>query len=118
MMNSLELAYQMRRLSVDSGSSSLAPPPALASSADMGSFPADFELDCSGFDNLTPATSYASMSSGSLSSASHNGLSRSRCVHNLSSLGCDAAEDYRPVASYASRSNEPAWGYYVDTPSR
>ena len=85
------------------------------------SFPQDFELDCSGFDGLGPSPSYASASSfNSLSSASQRGLSRSRCVNNLSSLGCPSSEasDARQVSSHYASGPNQGYGYFVDTPSR
>ena len=126
-MNS-ELAYQMRRLSINSSSSIPPPPemlPALYSDASAGDLQG-LELDCSGFDSLAPSPSFTS-SYGSLSSASDsyatsqivgNGLSRSRCMHDLSALGGSAFSDGTPrVPSHASSPTAP-WGYYVDTRSR
>eukprot|EP00584_Thalassiosira_punctigera_P002703 CAMPEP_0172526318 /NCGR_PEP_ID=MMETSP1067-20121228/1260_1 /TAXON_ID=265564 ORGANISM="Thalassiosira punctigera, Strain Tpunct2005C2" /NCGR_SAMPLE_ID=MMETSP1067 /ASSEMBLY_ACC=CAM_ASM_000444 /LENGTH=135 /DNA_ID=CAMNT_0013309801 /DNA_START=76 /DNA_END=483 /DNA_ORIENTATION=+ len=135
-MNSVELAYQLRRMSIDSSSSSssssVPPPPEMLSATTMSYSSADtaqeFELDCSRFDGLSPAASCAS-SFDSLSSPHHaaewgaggGGLSRSRCAHNLSSL-CSAfpsggARSARQTSSHESGPNA-SWGYFVDTPSR
>mmetsp|Transcript_7832 Transcript_7832/g.16951 ORF Transcript_7832/g.16951 Transcript_7832/m.16951 type:complete len:136 (-) Transcript_7832:410-817(-) len=135
-MNSVELAYQLRRMSIDSSSSSssssVPPPPEMLSAATMSYSSADtaqeFELDCSRFDGLSPTVSCAS-SFDSLSSSRRaaewgtggGGLSRSRCANNLSSL-CSAfpsggARLARQTSSYESGPNA-SWGYFVDTPSR
>ena len=121
MNSSLELAYQMRRLSTDSTST-------LGSSSSIGTF------DSSAFEQqvMTPSpsyTSYNSLSSNQTPSqqATAKGLSRSRCIHsNLSALGSSSSADSfgslssaRQIPSYASSPNAgEGWGYFVDTPSR
>ena len=127
MNSSLELAYQLRRLSIDSCSSSVLPPPpktlpsaSTATTSYSAASSQEFELDCSGFDGmLSPTHSYAS-SYNSLSSA-QGGLSRSRCIHNLSSLGSASYVESnrltRQISTHASGPTE-GWGYFVDTPAR
>ena len=109
--------------SAASSSSSVPPPPEMLSAAMSLDASHEFELDCSRFDTMTmtPTPSYNSLASHQ----SHgNGLSRSRCVHNLSALGGSSSSDYsvgslRQESSYASGPNAgPGWGYFVDTPSR
>mmetsp|Transcript_32806 Transcript_32806/g.68997 ORF Transcript_32806/g.68997 Transcript_32806/m.68997 type:complete len:124 (+) Transcript_32806:96-467(+) len=123
-MNSLELAYQLRRMSIDSSSNSSVPtPPEMLSAASMSySSTGEFELDCSQFDSMTPASSFNSMEQGLSSNGwGSHGLSRSRCAHNLSTFGSASSADSlsltRQTPSYESGPNE-GWGYYVDTPSR
>ena len=128
-MNS-DLAYQFRRISIDSvasNSSSVPPPPEMLSACNS-SFDSQghgFELDCSRFDIMAPSPSIASsynsqMSqasySSSLSSQSNTGFSRSRCVHNLSSLGGSSSADHSGVRSTMQTSSSPndGWGYFVD----
>mmetsp|Transcript_28290 Transcript_28290/g.58958 ORF Transcript_28290/g.58958 Transcript_28290/m.58958 type:complete len:133 (+) Transcript_28290:102-500(+) len=132
-MNSIELAYQLRRLTVDSsssGSSSVPAPPETISASmmsyDSASTTYDFELDCSHFNSFSPSPSYTSsfnsLSSGhgSTDQGLRSGLSRSRCAHNLSALcstsSAGSTRSTRQV-SYESGPNAP-WGYFVDTPSR
>lgn len=131
MTSSLELAYQLRRLSMESCSSGYStasdvPPPASLSSASYSTAsasPQEFDFDCSGFaGGISPTPSYASSGFSSLSSANTQGssngggLSRSRVCQNLSALGGAAYEDSTRL-THASGPNE-GWGYFVDTPSR
>mmetsp|Transcript_5338 Transcript_5338/g.9550 ORF Transcript_5338/g.9550 Transcript_5338/m.9550 type:complete len:140 (+) Transcript_5338:42-461(+) len=139
-MNFMELAYhQFGRTSVDS--SNFVPSPlaaSLSSSPDMSSS-LPYELDCTLFECMSPSPSSASSSCGSLSSqeepqdheppsSSPRGMtkgwgstmSRSRCVHNLSTLGSACSESSisaRQVSSFGTGPSE-GWGYYVDTRSR
>mmetsp|Transcript_11976 Transcript_11976/g.20793 ORF Transcript_11976/g.20793 Transcript_11976/m.20793 type:complete len:128 (-) Transcript_11976:519-902(-) len=127
MVNSLELAYQLRRISIESGSS-VPPPPdmiSIMSCSTTSSSSQEFELDCSRFDSISPSPSFAS-SVGSFPSANYEkqqgmigGLSRSRCAHNLSAL-CSSSSAGSTSSSrqmFESGPNE-GWGYYVDTPRR
>ena len=139
-MNPIEFAYQFGGMSVDSSSSSVPPPPASLSSSSSASSSLPYELDCTGFDGMSSSPSLASLSSyGSLSSqdepqghesqsSSPRGMtkgwgstmSRSRCVHNLSTLGSACSESSispRQISSFGTGPNE-GWGYYVDTRSR
>ena len=108
-MNSLELAYQMRRMALDNSCSDLPPPP--------------HTLDCSGFDKFNSMSSFnsyesqLSQSQGSAASFRGKSLSRSRCVTNLSAMGSVSSE-----GSGLTRSSVPkyeagpnAWGYFVDS---
>mmetsp|Transcript_18285 Transcript_18285/g.32229 ORF Transcript_18285/g.32229 Transcript_18285/m.32229 type:complete len:140 (+) Transcript_18285:50-469(+) len=139
MMNHIESAYQFGAMSVDSSSSSVPPPPASLSSSSSASSSLSYELDCTGFDGRSSSPSLASSSYGSLSSqdepqghesqsSSPRGMtkgwgstmSRSRCVHNLSTLGSACSESSisaRQVSSFGTGPSE-GWGYYVDTRSR
>ena len=139
-MNSLSLAYSMRTMSITSSENSMPEPP-----ESLHSSYTSYELDCSKFDwgGLSPSTpSLASLSFNSLASQAsslsqqssstitsqgniNNGwgstLSRSRCVHNLSALGCSSSADVgvstrsaRDIPPYESTPNE-GWGYYADT---
>ena len=126
-MNSLELAYHLSTMSVNSnGGMNVPPPPESLScgSSCSSDFTQEFELDCSRFEatmalNPSVASSMNSLSS-SYRSTEHmpmGGLLRSRCSHNLSDL-CDASSSTRQgPSSYASGPNA-GWGYYVDTPAR
>lgn len=139
-MNSLSLAYSMRTMSITSSTNSMPEPPESLHFSSSTSY----ELDCSKFDcgGLSPSTpSLASLSYNSLASQESslsqqssstlssqgniNGwgstLSRSRCVHNLSALGCSSSADVgvstrsaRDIPPYESTPNE-GWGYYADT---
>lgn len=114
-MNSSELAYQMRRISLDSNCESLPTPP--------------HSLDCSGFDKFNSMSSFHSyestacqsqLSSCSLSSNEYKGLSRSRCVANLSAMGSVSSEDTALSRSstpqhVSSAPNARSWGYFVDS---
>ena len=127
-MSSLEIAYQLRRLTMDSSSSSVPPPPESLCSSSISS-PSHCELDlCSRFNDmsqlppLTPSPSCYSMSSQesqgqSESTGSIKGwgstISRSRCFNNLSSLGCAAPES--SLSREISTCNE-GWGYFADVP--
>lgn len=132
-MNSVELAYQLRKLSTASLSScDSSVPSSEMMSASMMSDDFDgpahqFELDCSGFNGFSPTSSCAT-SFNSLLSAHHamdqgfkGGLSKSRCAHNLSAL-CDSSSISSMPLTRQTQSYESAphagWGYYVDTPSR
>ena len=54
--------------------------------------------------------------SSCISKSKVGGLSRSRCMSNLSALGGKSSETSIPrQASYKSSPNQP-WGYFVDTP--
>ena len=138
-MNSIELAYKLGRISMDSSSSSVPPPPASLSSSSSMSSSLPYELDCTRFEGMSPSPSLVSSSYGSLSSqeepqgyksqsSSPRGmtkgwgitLSRSQCVHNLSSLGSACSESStstRQISPYGSGPNE-GWGYFVDTRSK
>lgn len=121
-MNSLELAYKMKYLSMDS-CCGLPPPPLSTSSP-------SYELDCSRFDMLpSSATSSVSSLSSMNQAPTSNGrgmikgwgsaISRSRCVDNLSSLGRSSSSDSslsRP-RHYEANAVGPAgsWGYFVDS---
>ncbi len=81
------------------------------SSFDASSFAAQSSLSSS-YD------SYSSQESASscISKSKVGGLSRSRCMSNLSALGGQSSETSIPrQASYKSYPNQP-WGYFVDTP--
>mmetsp|Transcript_12032 Transcript_12032/g.21413 ORF Transcript_12032/g.21413 Transcript_12032/m.21413 type:complete len:139 (-) Transcript_12032:260-676(-) len=138
-MNSIELAYKLGRISMDSSSSSVPPPPASLSSSSSMSSSLPYELDCTGFEGMSPSPSSASSSYGSLSSQEEpqgyesqsslsrgmskgwgSTLSRSRCVHNLASLGSTCSESStstRQVPPYGTGLNE-GWGHFVDSRSR
>ena len=120
-MNSLELAYQLTRMSIDYSSSVPTPPEMLSDASMSYSSAGEFELDCYQFDSMTPASSFNSMEQESSRNGwGSNGLSRSRCAHNLSTLGSSSSADslsLRQIPSHESRPNG-GWGYYVDTPSR
>lgn len=145
-MNSIELAYQLRRLTIDSNnSSSSVPPPPDTISASMASCDsADtaqiFELESSHFNSFSPPSSapqyqyessfndFMSFSSAQESterglslSNLRGGLSRSRCANNLSAL-CSITSSVGSTRSTYQVSYESGdkacWGYYVDTPSR
>ena len=140
-MNTLDFTYQTTMIG---SSSSPLPPPStsLASSYCDESSSADipYELECSKFDTMTP--SYPSLASfNSLSSdisqdypsrrpqvesgmikGFGSTLSRSRCVHNLSSLGSVSSFERNTrctssIPKYGSGPNE-GYGYFVDTPSK
>eukprot|EP00584_Thalassiosira_punctigera_P007366 CAMPEP_0172542868 /NCGR_PEP_ID=MMETSP1067-20121228/13390_1 /TAXON_ID=265564 ORGANISM="Thalassiosira punctigera, Strain Tpunct2005C2" /NCGR_SAMPLE_ID=MMETSP1067 /ASSEMBLY_ACC=CAM_ASM_000444 /LENGTH=101 /DNA_ID=CAMNT_0013329171 /DNA_START=13 /DNA_END=314 /DNA_ORIENTATION=+ len=91
-MNStpIELTYQLSRLDVESAGS--------GGSDASSSFPQQFELDCSQFDSMSQTPSCASSTSNHSNSTFNSlasdhrsgGLSRSRCVQNLSAM-CDAS---------------------------
>jgi hypothetical protein len=134
MNNSFDFNYQMRRLSV--GSSGSIPPPPASLSASVMSFSSaeshEFEHDCSRFAAMTPASSFNFLSASHYATERRmvnqgwgsGGLSRSRCVNNLSSLGdsFSSASDNsdgssRQIPSYEAGPNA-GWGYFVDTPSR
>jgi hypothetical protein len=129
-MHSFEFVYQMKRLSIDSIDSMLSPPEVLSLSM-MSSSTADsqeYELDCSRFASMmqTPSFQSSSAHQHSIERRMSNerwgssGLSRNRCVHNLSALGSASAADVscssRKIPSYESTPNV-GWGYFVDTPS-
>ena len=128
-MNSLELAYQMRRISINSSSSAFSPPEMLPTS--MMSFSIDtaqeFEFDSSQFDSISSTPSYVS-SFYSLSPVDHatgqglnSGLSRSRCAQDLSMLSSSPSAgntcSTRQIPSLES-GPKAGWGYFVDTPPR
>mmetsp|Transcript_8532 Transcript_8532/g.17226 ORF Transcript_8532/g.17226 Transcript_8532/m.17226 type:complete len:104 (+) Transcript_8532:63-374(+) len=75
--------------------------------------------DASSFPPASMASSYGSFSSQESASSCMSkvgGLSRSRCMSNLSALGGSASETSIPrQANYKSGPNQ--WGYFVDTPS-
>lgn len=116
-MNSI--AYQMRRMSIES---SALPPASLSASMVSAADSQDFELDfdCSGFDAMSPAPSYGSFSSQSSAGWGNGGLSRSRCVNNLSSLGSASSADVGVGSARQMHAPGPnaGWGYFVDTPAR
>jgi hypothetical protein len=134
MNNSSAFDHQMRMLSI--GSSGSIPPPPASLSASMMSFSSaesqEFEHDCCRFAAITPTSSLNLLSSIHHATARRmgnqewgsGGLSRSRCVNNLSSLGdsFSSASDNsvgssRQIPSYEAGPNA-GWGYFVDTPSR
>ena len=138
-MNSIELAYKLGRISMDSSSGSVPPPPASLSSSSSMSSSLPYELDCTGFEDMSPSPSSALSSYGSLSSQEEpqgyesqsslsrgmskgwgSTLSRSRCVHNLASLGSACSESStstRQIPPYGTGTNE-GYGYFVDSRSR
>jgi hypothetical protein len=134
MNNSFDFDYQMRGLSIGS-SGSIPPPPAILSASVMSFSSAEsheFEHDCSRFAAMTPASSFNFLSASHYATERRmvnqgwgsGGLSRSRCVNNLSSLGdsFSSASDNsdgssRQIPSYEAGPNA-GWGYFVDTPSK
>mmetsp|Transcript_27196 Transcript_27196/g.57391 ORF Transcript_27196/g.57391 Transcript_27196/m.57391 type:complete len:136 (-) Transcript_27196:583-990(-) len=135
MVNSLELAYRLRMITVDSSSSSssVPPPPDMMSTMSYSSMSSNtqFELDCSRFNSISPSPSFASSVSSFSSSAQYEkrqggmsgGLSRSRCAHNLSALcSSSSSTEYSTLSStrqmYESSGPNEGWGYFVDTPKR
>jgi hypothetical protein len=146
-MDSFEIAKQMKLLSIDSSHSAPPPPESLLSPLPFFAFKLDasgfddmssspFELDCSRFDSLSPSPSLASSSYNSLSSqytqassfsTSKNNfggrLTRNTCVRNLSALCSDSSVDVGMssmeslISPYQSGINV-GWGYFVETPSR
>ena len=121
MMNSVELAHQFRRISIDSNASSVPQPPEMLSACTTALNSQDFELDSSVFDNMSQSSSFNSLSSQSSRSSIAGGLSRSRCVaNNLSALGSASAADYsgrtteRRQLSTSSYTTD-GWGYFADT---
>ena len=135
MQNSFDFDYQMRRLSIGS-SDSVPPPPASLCSSMMSFTSADlqeFEHDCSRFPTVMPSPSSKFLSTSHFANARRTGnqvwgsggLSRSRCVNNLSSLGdsfSSASENSVGssirISSYEAVPPNAGWGYFVDTPSR
>eukprot|EP00985_Skeletonema_marinoi_P003869 scaffold1682_cov154-Skeletonema_marinoi.AAC.8 len=68
-------------------------------------------------------SSYASSSSNesassSISKSQISGLSRSRCVGNLSALGGAASETSTKRRKVAKSGPNQGWGYFVDTPDK
>ena len=107
----------------DASSSSVPTPPGMIAASMMSLSFEDSSYDASSF--APPASlassygSYSSQESASscISKSQVGGLSRSRCMNNLSALGGDASETSIPrQASYKSGPNQ-GWGYFVDTPS-
>ena len=83
------------------------------SSYDASSFPAPPASLASSYE------SYSSLDSASscISKSQVGGLSRSRCMSNLSALGGNASEtSIKRQANYQSGPNQ-GWGYFVDTPT-
>jgi len=83
------------------------------SSYDASSFPpASLALSYDG--------SYSSQDSASsfISKSRVCGLSRNRCMSNLSALGGHASETSIPRQTYYKSGPNQGWGYFVDTPSR
>ncbi|KAL7485326.1 hypothetical protein ACHAW6_010925, partial [Cyclotella cf. meneghiniana] len=88
-MDSLEIAFQMRHISLDSCCGRIPSPPR--------------QLDCSGFDRVncmassnsceTASSQNETSSSRVLTKGWGRALSRSQCVTNLSSLGSAKAEE-------------------------
>ena len=64
--------------------------------------------------------SYSSVESASscISKSQACGLSRSRCMSNLSALGGHASETSIPRQTYCKSGPNQGWGYFVDTPCR
>lgn len=83
----------------------------------------DSSYDASSF--ASPASmassydSYSSQESASscISKSKVGGLSRSRCMSNLSALGGNASETSIPRQAYYKSGPNQGWGYFVDTPS-
>ncbi|KAL3776044.1 hypothetical protein HJC23_009670 [Cyclotella cryptica] len=119
-MNSLDIAFQMRHISLDSCCDGISSPP--------------HQLDCSGFDKLncmtslnsceTASSQHETSSSASFTKGWGRALSRSQCVTNLSSLGRAASEEtmvprslYKPNKCEHSAPKDEAgsWGYFVDS---
>ena len=122
MMNSVELAHQLRRISIDSNASSVPQPPEMLSACTTALNSQDFELDCSQFDSMAQSSSFNSLSSqSSRSSITGGGLYRSRCVaNNLSALGSSSAADYSGRTTERRQLSTPSstidgWGYFADT---
>ena len=91
----------------------------------------EFELDCSRFDHAPALPSFASSAYSSVSSSqsSYNslssagrasGLTRSRCVQNLSALGGSAYSESlsRRAPTAASAGPNAGWGYFADAVER
>ena len=92
-------------------------------------FDAQSNQDTTTFDAFSfspPASltsSYASSSSNesassSISKSQISGLSRSRCVGNLSALGGAASETSTKRRKVAKSGPNQGWGYFVDTPDQ
>ncbi|KAL7460364.1 hypothetical protein ACHAXS_000820 [Conticribra weissflogii] len=132
-MNSLELAYQMKSLAMDSRQSVPRQPETLS-----GNMPAssalNFQMDSSRFDMMSSSALssfespcnqsqlYSSMVKGKgMSHGWGSTLSRSRCVSNLSCLGSVSSEGSGELPHsrlyYTSLDNGDSWGYYVDSVS-
>lgn len=122
-MNSLELSYNMKYLSMESRYGANQPPETLSASTQSSSSQ-DYELDSSMFDVMSASSSFGSQSS----LPQHNGnrmvkgwgsaLSRSRCVNNLSSLGSASSESSARISQprpHNANIGSPGWGYYADT---
>ncbi|KAL3822556.1 hypothetical protein ACHAXA_007667 [Cyclostephanos tholiformis] len=125
MNNTFDFDFHMRRLAIESSDSIPHPPASLSES--MMRFtspePQEFEYDCSRFVAMTPASSFDFSSERRMGGRGwgSSGLSRSRCVNNLSSLGNSFSYTSDScVSSSRQVSSEPnaGWGYFVDTPSR
>eukprot|EP00585_Thalassiosira_rotula_P006231 CAMPEP_0196144336 /NCGR_PEP_ID=MMETSP0910-20130528/15965_1 /TAXON_ID=49265 /ORGANISM="Thalassiosira rotula, Strain GSO102" /LENGTH=139 /DNA_ID=CAMNT_0041405963 /DNA_START=31 /DNA_END=453 /DNA_ORIENTATION=+ len=139
-MNSFEVPSQIT-LSSKSSSSVLAPQMSTISLSPRASSPfPQHELDCSGFNGMTPSPSLVSAPDHSLSSRNckpkmhhertssgmisgwGSALSRSRCANNLASLGSSRSSrsgnstSTRQIPPYGTGPNE-GWGYFADTQS-
>ena len=122
-MNSQSIA--LNSYAGNASTSSVPTPPAMMAASMMSiSFDDYSSYDASSF--APPASlsssyhSFSSQDSASscLSQSKVGGLSRSRCISNLSALGGNASETSIPrQSSYKSGPNQ-GWGYFVDTPSR
>eukprot|EP00984_Skeletonema_dohrnii_P002321 scaffold804_cov85-Skeletonema_dohrnii-CCMP3373.AAC.6 len=115
--------YALNSYASDASISSVPTPPGMIAASMMAVSFDDSSYDASAF--APPASlsssydSYSSLESASscMSKSKVGGLSRSRCMSNLSALGGSASETSIPrQACYKSGPNK-GWGYFVDTPS-
>jgi hypothetical protein len=104
-------------------SSSVPTPPEMITASLMNVSFDDSSFDASSFAAQSSLSSsydsYSSQESASscISKSKVGGLSRSRCMSNLSALGGQSSETSIPrQASYKSGPNHQGWGYFVDTP--
>eukprot|EP00986_Skeletonema_menzelii_P012405 scaffold6832_cov81-Skeletonema_menzelii.AAC.28 len=104
--------------------SSVPTPPGMIAASMMSISFDDSSYDASFF--APPASlsssydSYSSQESASscMSKSKVGGLSRSRCMSNLSALGGNASETSIPRQTFYKSGPNQGWGYFVDTPSR
>lgn len=132
-MNSLELAYHMKSLAVDSRDTSSQTQETLS-----GNMPVltaqNFQMDSTRFDVMIsttischesqydkPQKHHSSKRETSIRHGWGSTLSRSRCVSNLSCLGSvnseGTADMPRSRLDHTSFVNGDSWGYYVDSVS-
>ena len=126
-MNSLELAYIMRRVSIDSRCGVPHPPETLSLSSILSTSTAESDFDLCMFDeSSSPSTLYSESSQQQASQNRRNtvkgwgsAVSRGRRMSNLTSLGGGSSLDStRSCSSSNDRTasnNEGSWGYFVDT---